>query len=176
MANKQGAYILLATVLMLGVIGVVVYSNQPEQAVIEQERDVPQTQTVKLYYYNEPADRQLSENGEPQCNEDSVLPVTRVITASQNPIEDTINLLISGEIFESESNNGFSTEFPNPDFKLLKSELSNGILLLEFSTVPGFTSGGSCRVTLLASQITKTAEQFSDVTEVRLLPEEIFQP
>ncbi len=176
MANKQGAYIILAVVLMLGVIAVTIYSNQPEPTIVEQEEEVPQTQTVKLYYYNEPADRQLSNNGEPQCSEEAVLPVTRVMTTSQNPIEDTINLLISGEILESESNNGFSTEFPNPDFRLLDSELSNGILTLEFSTVPGFTTGGACRVTILASQITKTAEQFSDVIEVKLLPEEIFQP
>lgn len=176
MANKQGTYVILAIVLMLGIIAVTIFSNKSQAPAEPEVEPVAESQTVRLYYYNEPADRQLSENNEPQCSEEAILPITRSITTSETPIEDTINLLLAGEITETESNNGFSTEFPNPQFSLVNSSLNDGVLTLEFTEVPGFTSGGSCRVTLLAGQITKTASQFPEVREVKILPEEIFQP
>lgn len=59
---------------------------------------------------------------------------------------------------------------------LLNYNLNNGVLTLTFSEVLGFTSGGSSRVILLASQIEKTALQFNEVKEVVLKPETLFQP
>jgi spore germination protein GerM len=92
------------------------------------------------------------------------------------PIKDAISLLIKGELTEEERAQGFTTEFPNEDFKLLDVNLKDGVLYLEFTEVPGFTTGGSCRISLLTNQIIKTAKQFLGVNEVVLLPESIFQP
>jgi regulator of protease activity HflC (stomatin/prohibitin superfamily) len=71
---------------------------------------------------------------------------------------------------------GFSTEFPNADFKLLDSSLKNGTLTLKFSEVPGFTTGGSCRVGILTQEILKTVRQFPQVKKIELYPDLLFQP
>lgn len=134
-----------------------------------EEIELPKTK-VQLYYYNQLEDKEI------RCGVDYVLPVEREINLTKTPIKDTINLLIKGEIKEEEKELGFITEFPNNDFKLLGADLRDETLYLEFSEVPGFTSGGSCRVSLLANQVIKTAKQFSGVSEVILLPESIFQP
>ncbi|MDD3170611.1 MAG: GerMN domain-containing protein [Candidatus Pacebacteria bacterium] len=125
---------------------------------------------VLLFYYKQSEDEGLA------CGPDAVLPVGRKIETTLTPIKDTINLLIKGELTEEEKIQGFTTEFPNPDFKLLDVNLKDGVLYLEFTEVPGFTTGGSCRISLLTNQIIKTAKQFPGVNEVILLPESIFQP
>jgi len=134
-----------------------------------QEIQKPKTK-VQLFYYNQLEDKNI------ECGQDYVLPVEREIDLTQTPIQDTINLLIKGEITQEEKDRGFTTEFPNAAFKLLSANLKDGVLSLEFTEVPGFTGGGSCRISILASQIIKTAKQFSGVNEVILLPESIFQP
>lgn len=134
-----------------------------------QEIQNPKTK-VQLFYYNQLEDKDV------ECGQNYVLPVEREIDSTQTPIQDTINLLIKGEITQAEKDAGFTTEFPNADFKLLSANLKDGVLSLEFTEVPGFTTGGSCRVSILSSQIIKTAKQFPDVNEVILLPESIFQP
>ncbi|MFH1362248.1 MAG: GerMN domain-containing protein [bacterium] len=117
---------------------------------------------VKLFYYNQRADKVAS--------------VERTIPLSQAPIKETINLLLKGELSPQEKSQGFSTEFPHPEFKLLGAALKNGQLALMFTEVPGFTSGGAARVNLLASQIRQTALQFSQVKKVVFDPEYLFQP
>lgn len=134
-----------------------------------EEMEIPKSK-VQLYYYNQLEDKDI------ECGNKYVLPVEREIELTKTSIQDTINLLIKGEITEEEKEAGFVTEFPNSDFKLLSANLKDGVLSLEFTEVPGFTTGGSCRISILASQIIKTAEQFSGVNEVILLPESIFQP
>lgn len=137
---------------------------------INWEESQEQKTKVQLYYYNQLEDKDI------ECGHKYVLPVEREIPLTQTPIQDTINLLIKGEITEQEKQAGFTTEFPNKDFKLLSANLKDGILYLEFTEVPGFTGGGSCRISILANQIIKTAKQFPGVNEVILLPESIFQP
>ena len=134
-----------------------------------------QPQEVKLFYYNQEED--TDEEGNVECNEEAVQPVNRIIPA-QNPIQETITLLLEGNIHEQEEEQGFSTEFPNPEFKLEGMELEEetGELDLTFTEVPGFTSGGSCRVGLLQAQIEKTALQFPEVETVNIQPETLFQP
>jgi hypothetical protein len=134
-----------------------------------QEVQAPKTK-VQLFYYNQLEDKDT------ECGQKYVLPVEREIDLTQTPIQDTINLLIKGEITQAEKDNGFATEFPNEDFKLISANLKDGVLFLEFTEVPGFTTGGSCRTSILANQIIKTAKQFTGVNEVILLPESIFQP
>jgi spore germination protein GerM len=120
---------------------------------------------VQLYYYN-----RLSKN------DNGLSAVERALKPTLTPLKDTIRLLISGQLTWQEKNAGFQTEFPHPDFKLLKVKNRDGVVTLEFSEVPGFTSGGASRVGLLAAQIKKTALQFPGVKEVRFEPEYLFQP
>ncbi|MCF7834710.1 GerMN domain-containing protein [Candidatus Gracilibacteria bacterium] len=132
-------------------------------------------QNVKLYYFNQTEDQKLPINQ--QVNVSSVLPVDRVVAKSNNIIQDTINMLLEGNISPDESAVGFVSEFPNNDFRLLNVDLkSDGTLELTFNEVAGFTAGGSARVFILRSSIEKTAKQFSMVKSVKLLPESLFQP
>lgn len=139
---------------------------------------VPAQRTINLYFYNQIQDRLLN-GGQVGCSQEAILPVARTIALTNTPIQDSINLLIKGELTEAEKQRGFSTEFPNENFKLLGANLAGQVLTLEFTEVPGFTGGGACRVGLLAGQIIKTAKQFGTaepITEVRFKPESLFQP
>ncbi|MGB5933023.1 MAG: GerMN domain-containing protein [Anaerolineae bacterium] len=128
--------------------------------------------TVTLHYYNRIKGEEI---GDP-CSPDAVLPIEREIPGTTTPIQDTIRLLIEGDLTEEERAAGFSTEFPHPQFKLLGASLEDGILTLEFADPAHFTVGGSCRVLLLRAQFEKTAKQFVGVEEVRFEPEFLFQP
>lgn len=132
-----------------------------------------QPQEVSLFYYDQEKDE--DDEGNIQCSPDSVEPVERVIQG-EDPIRETIELLLQGEIRPEEEDEGFSTEFPHPEFKLKDMNLEDGTLTLTFTEVPGFSSGGSCRVTLLRAQVEKTALQFPEVEEVKIEPASIFQP
>lgn len=129
-----------------------------------------QTTKVQLFYYNRKLDTDIT------CGKDFVLPVEREIVVTGTPIQDTINLLIQGNLTEEEKAQGFRTEFPNPDFKLLGANLVNGTLTLNFTEVSEFTTGGACRIRILRNEIIKTAEQFQGVEKVDFQPEELFQP
>lgn len=131
-----------------------------------------QSKKVSLFYYNFEADKNGDENV--LCSADAVQPVERIV--EEKSIEETIKMLLGGEIKEYEAEIGFQSEFPNSDFKLLDINLKDGVLTLEFTEVPGFTSGGSCRVELLKAQIEKTAMQFPEVDGVVIEPETLFQP
>ncbi len=131
------------------------------------------TVAVRLYYYNQPAD---TKDGNVACSPEAVLPVERAIPASRDLIGDTIRLLLQGRLTEEEQRAGFRTEFPGPGFTLESAQLQEGVLTLRFADPNYFSSGGSCRVTLLRAQVEKTARQFPDVREVHIEPEAIFQP
>lgn len=138
----------------------------------EEDIDSSQAQIVNLYYYNMTEEE---EDGQVDCDRESVLPVERVISGKE-PIKETIELLLEGELKSQEEEQGFETEFPHKEFKLRETNLEDGTLTLTFYEVPGFTTGGSCRVNLLRAQIEKTALQFPEVEEVNIEPETLFQP
>jgi hypothetical protein len=124
---------------------------------------------VKVYFAN-------PKPGEDVCSTDTVRSVDRQIPYTVTTLKDTINLLLQGPTAEEKAK-GFKSEYPNKDFKLVKASILNSTATLEFTTVPGFTTGGSCRTTILASQIIKTAKQFPNVKTVILQPEDgLFQP
>jgi hypothetical protein len=138
---------------------------------VEQPSEQQQTTKVQLFYYNRTLDTDIT------CGADFVLPVEREIVVTGTPIQDTINLLIQGKLTEAEIAQGFKTQFPNPDFKLLGANLTpDGTLTLNFNEVPGFTTGGACRTRILRNEVIMTAEQFQGVKKVVLSPEELFQP
>jgi len=134
----------------------------------------PETRTVKLYYYNYELDRDESENI--ACSRNGLVPVERKIPITQTPIQDTIKLLLSGELTDEERTRGIDTEYPLEGLSLKGASLKDGILTLEFEDPNYKTGGGSCRVGILWFQIEATAKQFPEVQQVRFLPEELFQP
>jgi uncharacterized membrane protein len=147
------------------------YQEKPLQQNVVKEKSVqPQTTKVNLFYYNKNLDTDIT------CGADFVLPLEREIAVTASPIKDTINLLIQGNLTESEKEEGFKTEFPNKDLKLINANLKDGTLTLNFTEVPGFTDGGVCRIRILTNEIIKTAKQFKGVENVIFEPEGLFQP
>ena len=129
---------------------------------------------VFLYYYNPEKDKDESSNI--QCSRAGLVAVERKISTTKTPIQDTIKLLITGQLTEEEKSQGISSEYPLAGFSLKGALLKDGDLTLEFIDSQGKTTGGSCRVGILWSQIEATAKQFSEVDQVKFLPEDIFQP
>ncbi|PIR82392.1 hypothetical protein COU20_02615 [Candidatus Kaiserbacteria bacterium CG10_big_fil_rev_8_21_14_0_10_59_10] len=139
-------------------------------------RDVeeePLTYIIQLYYYNPELDTDAT--GNVMCSRAGLVPVQREIT-THTPIEDTIRLLLSGELTEEERAAGITTEYPLEGFELVSATLEDGVLTFTFNDPEGRTVGGSCRVGILWAQIDETARQYEGVEEVRFLPEELFQP
>jgi hypothetical protein len=133
-----------------------------------------ETKTIKLYYYNSKLDK--DESGNVMCGRDGLVGVDREVAISKTPIQDAIKLLLLGQITEQEETQGISTEYPLEGFSLKGASLKDGILTLEFSDPNNKSVGGSCPVGVLWFQIEATAKQFSEVKQVRFLPEDIFQP
>ncbi len=155
----KNAYLISIFILAIGLIYVFQFLSQ---------------ENFYIYYYNEVEDRKLN-GGEITCDTRAVLPVKQSSRTIQTP-ESVIQKLISNELGTDAKIAGFSTEFPNTEFKLLTTKLNEDALELTFTEVPGFTSGGSCRIGLIRAQIEKTALQFEEVKKVFILPEEILQP
>jgi len=137
------------------------------------EKTQPQ-QTVDLYYYNSGLDE--DESGNIMCSRQGIIPVQRKVPVTQTPIQDTIKLLLKGELTNYERAQGITTEYPLEGLSLEGASLNDGVLTLQFNDPNYKTGGGSCRVGILWFQIEKTAKQFAGVQQVRFLPEELFQP
>ncbi len=130
--------------------------------------------SVKLYYYDPELDK--DESGNTACSRKGLAAVERKIPINKTPIQDTINLLISGQLTNEEKSQGITTEYPLIGLTLKNSVLNDGVLILTFNDPNNKTIGGSCRVGILWFQIEATAKQFPEVQKVRFLPEELFQP
>ncbi|OGZ32496.1 MAG: hypothetical protein A2V69_02200 [Candidatus Portnoybacteria bacterium RBG_13_40_8] len=129
---------------------------------------------VSLYYYNPDLDKDETDNT--MCSRNGLVSVKRTIPITQTPIQDTIKLLLKGELTQVERDNGLTTEYPLEGFSLKSASLREGVLTLTFDDLLSKSSGGSCRAGILWFQIEATAKQFSEVKQVRFLPEELFQP
>ena len=134
------------------------------------------TRTIKLYYYD--SDKDKDETGNIKCSREGLVAIEREIAISQTPIQDSINLLLKGKnnLTNEDIKQGINTEYPLEGFSLRGALLKNGILTLEFNDSSNKSVGGSCRVGILWFQIEATAKQFTEVQQVRFMPEEIFQP
>lgn len=143
----------------------------PEDTTVE---TTDETTDILLYYYNYETDKEIADYI--PCSADAILPLPRTVPKTDTLIKDTINLLLKGQLTEEEIADGFQTEFPHLTFKLLSTNLENGVLTLEFDDPDSFTIGGSCRVGILLVQIKKTALQFEEVQEVIIEPDTLFQP
>lgn len=135
------------------------------------------TKKVLLYYYHPEKDK--DETGNLMCSRQGLVAIEREIPITKTPIQDTIKLLLRGKenLTEKEINQGITTEYPLEGFSLKEANLKkDGTLILKFNDPLNKTSGGSCRVGILWFQIEETAKQFSEVKEVKFLPEDLFQP
>lgn len=148
--------------------GILIVKNMVIQKTSEQMK------TVKLYYYNSSSDK--DSTGNIICSRKGLVALNREIPITNTPIQDTINLLLSGNLTSSEKAQGISTEYPLQGLSLTAASLNSGVLTLTFNDPNNKTGGGSCRVGILWFQIEATAKQFSGVSSVRFMPEELFQP
>jgi len=130
--------------------------------------------TINLYYYNPNKDKDSS--GNIMCSRQGLVSVQREIPSTIVPIQDAIQLLLQGSLTDTEKSQGLTTEYPLAGLTLISASVNNGTLTLTFSDPNNKTSGGSCRVGVLWSQIEATAKQFSGISSVKFLPEELFQP
>jgi hypothetical protein len=132
-----------------------------------------QTMKVKLYYKNYSLDPDVID-----CIADTY--VERSIPFTTTPLTETIKLLLKNDLTVAEKALGLKSEFnttpTSKNLSLVSASITNGTAKLTFNDPQSFTSGGSCRTGILASQIEKTAKQFSSVTDVEFLPELLFQP
>ncbi len=138
------------------------------------ETPAGQLRTVKLYYYNPNLDKDSS--GNIMCSRQGLVAIEREIPITNTPIQDTIKLLISGNLTNEEKVQGVTTEYPLQGLSLAAASLNNGALTLTFSDSYNKTGGGSCRVGILWFQVEATAKQFPGISSVRFMPEELFQP
>ncbi len=132
------------------------------------------TRSVKVYYYNPSKD--TDGDGNMLCSPKGLVPVERAIPFTSTPIQDTIRLLLKGGLTESERMSGLSTEYPLLGVELIGAALTNEVLTLNVSDPNNRTTGGSCRVSILRSQIEATARQFSGINSVVFMNENLFQP
>lgn len=128
---------------------------------------------VKLYFYNPELDQ---GSGGVQCSRNGVVAVERVIPKTINPLQDSIKLLLRGELSDEERAQGITTEFPLDGLVLKSVVIKDEIATLTFDDPQNKTGGGSCRAGILWFQIEATAKQFPGVTSVKFMPEELFQP
>lgn len=133
----------------------------------------PASVPILLYYYNPALDQ---GEGGVQCSRQGLVAVGRTIPPTNTPIQDAVSLLLRGEIFDEEKAQGVTSEFPLSGVALTAASLEDGVLTLTFDDPENLTGGGSCRVGILWFQIEATAKQFPEVTSVRFMPEELFQP
>ena len=110
------------------------------------------------------------------CSEQGLARVRRNIPLTDTPIQNTLRLLLKGELTQEEINSGITTEYPLEGLDLKGATLKDGVLLLEFDDPNNKTSGGSCRANVLWLQISETAKQFSNVELVKFVPDYLFQP
>lgn len=146
----------------------------PEQKQEEDKEEANAQKTVKLFYYNPEKDK--DSTGNLLCTSKGLVAVTRTIPVTKTPIQDTLNLLLKGEITPAEKAQGVTSEYPLPGLELTGTSLKNGKLTLSFDDPQNKTSGGSCRAGILWAQIKGTAMQFPEVTSVGLATEFLFQP
>ena len=162
--------LIVVVIIIIAIAGWFIFRNFQDTS----EPTATPMRTVKLFYYNPENDK--DSTGNLQCTEQGLSPIEREIPITQTPIQDTIRLLLKGEINAKEHISGITTEFPLEGFVLMAASLRDEVLTLAFYDPSNRTSGGSCRVNILRAQVKATAKQFPGIKEVRFSPESLFQP
>jgi hypothetical protein len=131
--------------------------------------------TVKLYFYNSALDKDAA--GNILCSSKGLVAVNRTIPVTQTPLQDTLRLLLRGDLTASERSSGVTTEFPLGGVSLTSASLTNaGTLTLSIADPQNKTSGGACHAQVLRAQVETTARQFPEVKTIIFSPATVFQP
>ncbi len=153
--------IIVVIVAILAVAGFFVFQNKTQ---------VVEKMTVKVFFNNNKMDPEFS------CNK--VFPVERTIAKTTAVANAALEQLFDGPT-EQEKADGFFTSI-NSGVKIQKLTVENNVAKADFNDQLEFQVGGSCRVSAIRAQITKTLKQFSTVGEVVLSingrTEDILQP
>jgi hypothetical protein len=96
---------------------------------------------------------------------------TVLIPKTSTPLKDSINQLLKQLAIDYGQDYGDRVL----DFKLISATIVNSEARLVFDDPGSFTSGGSCRINSIYSQIENTAKQFPSVKSVKITGA-IFQP
>lgn len=131
--------------------------------------------SVSLYYYDSRLDKDSS--GNILCSAKGLVSVARIIPVTQTPLQDTLRLMLTGNLTAAEKSAGVTTEFPLSGVSLISATLpANGALTISLADPLNKTSGGACRAQVLRAQVEATAKQFSSVKSVTFSPATVFQP
>lgn len=137
---------------------------------------VPASQEVLVYVYDPVRD---TVDGVMRCSAEGLVAVTRLVNGDlegEALIEATIEQLLAGDLSSEELEQGLTTEFPLEGVELLDVALNDGTATVALDDPQFQTSGGACRVGIINGQVAFTVMQFEGVNDVRLLPDELFQP
>jgi len=129
---------------------------------------------VRVYAYHAGVDLLL--HGDIACSPEAVLPLARWVPTHADPVEGALKLLLGQGLLPWEIEEGYASEFPLPGVRVTALFLQDGLLTVLLWDPEHKTSGGACRTRILRAQIEKTALQFPEVREVRILPPEALQP
>lgn len=125
---------------------------------------------VKVYFNNNRLDPEIT------CVK--VFPVEREIPKTEAIGRAALEELLKGPT-EQEKSEGFLTNI-NPNVKIQKLAIENGLAKVDFDEQLEFQVGGSCRVAAISAQITQTLKQFPTVKDVIISingrTEDILQP
>jgi len=113
------------------------------------------TQTLKIYYHDSKIDPEVNN-----CQANNFKDIT--LAQSSTPLTDALKYLV--DQIQQENQTDYRDRVNQ--FELVSAVISDGIATLTFTDPALFTSGGSCRIGILFSQIEKTALQFSAVKKV----------
>ncbi len=167
--------IIIIVLLIIIILGFIYFSNiSHNSSSPDNSPPLSSPLTISLYYYSEKLDK--DQSGNILCSEKGLVAVKRKIQHSDTILNDTIRLLIKGELSSDEKNRGITTEFPLPNFEFVDSNLQENILTLTFQDPQLKSTGGACRVQILQHQIEATAKQFGNVSKVIIEPNDLFQP
>lgn len=114
-----------------------------------------QTMATKVYF----GKKGISEN---DCS--ATVAVDRVIPKTQAVAQASLEALLQGPT-ASEQQAGYYTTI-NPNVKIQKLTIENGVAKVDFDEELQSYAGGSCRVTAIRAQIEQTLKQFPTVKSV----------
>jgi hypothetical protein len=112
--------------------------------------------TVKVFFNNSRLD--------PNFTQGKVFPVQRVLSRTQAVARGAIEELLKGPSDREKSDDYFTCI--NPDVKIRKLTIADGIARVDFDGQIQYRLGGSARVGAIRAQITETLKQFPTVKEV----------
>jgi hypothetical protein len=127
---------------------------------------------VEVYLYD--AAKDTDADGNIRCSSEGLVAVER--TVPRAGVAAALRELLQGTRTDAERDAGLTTEFPLSGVTLERVEIIGGIATLTFADPMHATSGGACRASILRAQMEATVLQFPEVGEVRILPDDVFQP